>query len=118
MNLTFDTLVVNRDRLLAAFTPEIFAADLALDLVAGGMPFREAYGEVGRNLDALKTRDPVGAIESRSSTGTAGNLRLDVARAESSRLAEAIGLDENASRKKITALAGRDVELFRDPFYR
>jgi len=36
-------LEVDEDALRRAFVPEIFATDRALELVAGGMPFRDAY---------------------------------------------------------------------------
>ncbi|NCC53095.1 MAG: argininosuccinate lyase, partial [Spartobacteria bacterium] len=35
-------LKANRKNLCAAFTPEVFATDRAIELVAGGMPFRDA----------------------------------------------------------------------------
>ncbi|MDC7228184.1 MAG: argininosuccinate lyase [Spirochaetales bacterium] len=111
MDLTFSRLQVNRDRLEAAFTPEIYATDVAIEMVAGGASFRDAYKEVGLNLEALGTRNPAEINESRSSTGTTGKLGLDKVNKDIADLrsktadAKAVLLDA------VTALAGDDVEL-------
>jgi argininosuccinate lyase len=78
MDRTISRLEVNRQRLLDAFTPEIFATDAALELVAGGMSFRDAYRKVGTELDQVSGRDPLESIRNRTAEGTAGNLRLDL----------------------------------------
>ncbi len=115
MSLTVEKLVINGDRLRAAFTPEIFATDRALELVAEGVPFREAYQRVGKDLTALKKRDPVEAIAKRTSIGAPGNLSLQVPRAQAEGYETDLLRLEEEKRTKITALAGRQVELFRDP---
>ncbi len=81
MERTFAKLEVNRERLLAAFTPEIFATDDALELVAGGMSFREAYVKVGTALEEVGSRDPMESLANRTASGTAGNLHLEPAAA-------------------------------------
>ena len=53
--------------------------DAALDLVASGMSFRDAYKEVGLHLDRLGHQDPDESIRSRTYTGTSGKLCLDEA---------------------------------------
>jgi argininosuccinate lyase len=118
MDLTIRTLQVNREKLLAGFTPEIFATDRALELAASGKPFRDAYREVGKMLEELKGQDPVEALRRRTATGSPGNLRLDVPRGASRALSEWTAREEQRSRERITALAGRHVELFLDPFTR
>jgi argininosuccinate lyase len=115
MDLTVEKLVVNHAALRAGFTPEIFATDRALQLVAEGVPFRDAYRDVGRSLDKLAAMDPVEAIGRRTSTGTPGNLRLDVPRAAASREAEWLDGLETEKRESIDRLAGPGVELFQDP---
>jgi argininosuccinate lyase len=115
MELTVEKIVVNEPALLAAFKPEIFATDRALQLASEGIPFRDAYREVGRSLDSLGAQDPVMAIARRTSTGTPGNLRLDVPRAAAAREAQWLQDTEGGKRECISRLAGRDVELFRDP---
>ena len=75
-DLTVSKLKVNEKRLRDAFTPEIFAADAALDLVSKGASFREAYRTVGAKLDDLDAGDPEKALQKRTATGTPGNLNL------------------------------------------
>ena len=115
MDLTIEKLVVNDAALRAAFKPEIFATDRALQLASEGTPFRDAYREVGRSLDTLAGQDPVQAIARRTSTGAPGNLRLDVPRAAAAREAQWLDEQEKGKRERIARLAGLDVELFRDP---
>jgi argininosuccinate lyase len=78
MNLLIQNLKVNEEALRKGFTPDIFATDAVYELVQRGMPFREAYKKVGKSLDSLRERDPDSALSQRTSTGTPGNLRLDV----------------------------------------
>ena len=115
MDMTIEKLIVNEERLRAGFRPEIFATDKALELVSDGMPFRDAYREIGGNLEALGSRDPVEAIAGKKSTGSTGNLRLDVPRAQAAELRAWSGSQQKLKNAKIAELAGRAVELFRDP---
>ena len=77
LNLTISKLEVNEDKCRAGFHPEVFAVDKALEMVAGGMPFRDAYKHVGTHLEELESIDPDYGITSRTHTGSAGNLALD-----------------------------------------
>jgi argininosuccinate lyase len=115
MDLTVRSLVVNKDALRAGFTSEIFAADRALELVAEGMPFRDAYRKVGAELATLQGSDPTDAIRKKTSTGSPGNLRLDVSRKAMEDLQSRIEAEESHSRLRISSLAGTEVELFQDP---
>ena len=76
VELTFEQLEVVPERLVAGFTPDIFATDAAYELVRQGWSFRDAYREVGLNLQRLDQRDPVATIADRTHTGSAGNLGL------------------------------------------
>ncbi len=70
---------VNAARLRAAFTPDVFATDAALDLVAAGTPFRDAYQQVKERLAALpavEPRAPAAAIANKTSLGAPGALEL------------------------------------------
>ncbi len=63
-------LKAHPDRLRAAFAdPGVFATDRALELVAGGMAFRDAYHEVRENLDDLRGMDPDAAIAKKTHLG-------------------------------------------------
>ena len=50
------------------------------------MSFRDAYREVGLNIEKLVDEDPEEVIASRTYEGTTGNLNLDAARAEKERI--------------------------------
>lgn len=68
----------NDDGVAKAFEDkEIFATDAANKLVMEGMSFRDAYRQVGENLDQLKNEDAVENIKSKPHIGATGNLRLD-----------------------------------------
>jgi argininosuccinate lyase len=60
---------VNKEKLLAGFTPDVFATDRALELVGQGMPFRDAYRHVKENLDELEQIDPTAAIMKKTHLG-------------------------------------------------
>lgn len=70
----FGGLQVNRQKCLDAFTPELFATDKVLELVGQGVPFRDAYKNVGINLGAVEGMDPVLNIRSKIHMGATGNL--------------------------------------------
>ena len=74
-------LQVNEEALRRGCTPEIFAADRALELSLQGMPFRDAYREVARQLDRLRPDDPTEALRKRAHQGTAAQLGLEGIRA-------------------------------------
>jgi len=76
MRLTFEQLEVVEENLRAGFIPEIYATDRALELVAEGVPFRDAYREVGTHLEELSDRDPVGNLKSKKLVGGPGRLGL------------------------------------------
>lgn len=68
---------VNKEILIKSFSPEVYATDRVLELVKEGTPFRDAYKEVGINLESLKNKNPVENIKSKTHTGATGNLGLD-----------------------------------------
>lgn len=56
------------------FTPDVFATDVALEKVAEGMPFRDAYHYVKTHLDELKGRNPEQAIRRKTHEGAPAGL--------------------------------------------
>jgi argininosuccinate lyase len=71
------TLEPVRERILAALTPDIYATDAAYKLVREqGIPFRDAYVQVGSNLDAVAIPDHDGTVKERTHLGSTGNLGL------------------------------------------
>ncbi|MDR0993969.1 MAG: argininosuccinate lyase [Verrucomicrobiota bacterium] len=69
-------LEVREVALRQAFTPEVFATDRALELVAGGMPFRDAYHEVKAHLEDVEGMDPDAAVAAKTHLGAPMGLDL------------------------------------------
>ena len=69
-------LQVNADRCRTALEPELFAADIANDLVKEGHSFRDAYREVKKRLETLTIDDPQPYIDQKRHTGAPGNPGL------------------------------------------
>ena len=70
-------LEVDAAALRRGFGPEVYATDRALELVAQGLPFRDAYHEVKANLDKLAGYDPDAALAAKRHLGAP--LGLDFA---------------------------------------
>ena len=62
-------LEVDGEALRRAFGPEVFATDRALEFVAAGMPFRDAYHEVKAHLEQLTGRSPDEALDAKTHLG-------------------------------------------------
>ena len=69
-----DGLEVNRKALAAGFTPDVFATDKALELVAAGMPFRDAYRHVKEHLGDLSGEDQARALRHKTHLGAPAGL--------------------------------------------
>ncbi|NKB23002.1 MAG: argininosuccinate lyase [Kiritimatiellae bacterium] len=67
-------LTVNKKALLKGFTAEVFATDRAIECVAEGMPFRDAYDYVKTHIDELKDMDPYEAIAKKQHLGATAGL--------------------------------------------
>jgi argininosuccinate lyase len=78
--LTVAGLGVNTEACIAAFGVDCFATDRVMNLVKGGMAFRDAYREVAKSLDSTDMEDPVANIQQKTHLGATGNLGLDLAR--------------------------------------
>lgn len=73
-------LTPNEDVLLEAMSPEMFAAHKAFELVREkGYSFRDAYVEVGQNLDkiVIDKESIVAMLKESTHQGGVGNLQLD-----------------------------------------
>ena len=112
MDQAISKVKVNAENLRAGFIPEIYATDAALELVAQGMPFRDAYKEIGLNLDKLKAMDPDEVIRKKTHTGATGNLRLDKARQAQEDLVKFVEAEETTIAEKTKRLVGMEVKLF------
>ncbi len=85
--LVVSGLKVNKDACIKACTgaPEIFATDKAVELAAGGIPWRDAYLKMAeglKDMKALKAEEVVANIRSKKHMGATGNLGLDKAAAK------------------------------------
>jgi argininosuccinate lyase len=63
-------------RLLDAIEPSMFATDLAIELAADGVPFRDAYRQVADSADSLDARSAQDSVRQRVSPGACGALWL------------------------------------------
>lgn len=63
-------LTVDADACRAAFSPGVFATDVALRSVAAGMPWRDAYHDVRDHLERLDREDPDAAVQAKRHEGT------------------------------------------------
>jgi len=84
-------LKVNPEVCRAAFTPGVFATDVALRKVAAGEPWRDAYHDVRDHLEQLEDEDCVAAVKAKTHEGTC------------------LGIDHGLYQKRISA-AARSVE--------
>ena len=60
---------VNKKNLIKSFNSQVFATDRALELVADGKSFRDAYYEVKNNLNDLSDINPTDAIKNKTHLG-------------------------------------------------
>lgn len=111
--LSMESLGVNPDALAAGFGPEIYATDKAIELVQGGMSFRDAYRKVAAEIDQIEDRSPTESLLSRQHLGTPNNLDIDgsAKRLSSYRatVAERVAVLSEIGRN----LLGYDVAVFR-----
>ncbi len=77
MQPMFTVLEVDETALRAGFVPGVFATDRALELVADGVPFRDAYMRVKAEPDALEGRDPSVAALAKTHEGAPGGLDFE-----------------------------------------
>jgi argininosuccinate lyase len=81
---------VNKEKLLAGFTPDVFATDRALELVGQGMPFRDAYHHVKENLGELADMDPVKAIMQKTHLGAPLGIDWELLKDRASAVVETV----------------------------
>ncbi|HAI59772.1 MAG TPA: argininosuccinate lyase, partial [Xanthomonadaceae bacterium] len=65
------------ERMHAAIEPSMYATDLAVELAAQGLPFRDAY-KAAANPQHWHDRDAAASLRARLSPGAAGDLQLGV----------------------------------------
>jgi len=91
-------LSFNEQRMRDAITKDMFATDLAQEEAARGVPFREAYQAVKRQLAELPQGDVEQSLASRVSPGACGALNLEEIRTRLESLIEKISSNGCASK--------------------
>ena len=116
--LVVSNMEINKERLLAACTFELFAADRAYELTkSAGLPFRDAYRIVAAEVTAQLERKQafpaeseeqlVKRLEARSHLGGAGNLGLDGLQLSVQETSKAWGAKKERFESAIQALVGK-----------
>jgi len=95
---------IDAEKMKAACSPEIFAADYATRRALAGTPFRQAYREVAQGLGAIEAEDAVANLKSKSSLGSPGNLGLKELQEELRGMLEASALEKKGFEEKLEAL--------------
>ena len=90
VDLLFKNLKPNKDKLISNLSPEIFATDLVNQLVADGVPFREAYQTIGNNLETLTKQNYDSNIKNSTHLGSTGNLGIEILQKEINQLNHSI----------------------------
>ena len=83
------TLAFDHERMRAALTPDLFATDEALRLTAAGLPFRDAYRQVGAALESVEI--PADPLAPYATPGTPGHAQTDALRERLAALRERSG---------------------------
>ena len=86
----------------------------AIKQVLSGRSFRDAYRDVGTNLNSIKSMNPENGIKTRTSTGTAGNLRLDKLKDFLTALKKDVSNREKRVQTSLKKLLNQDVKPFSD----
>ena len=99
-------LKVDRKKLVAAFTPGVFATDRAIELVGKGVPFRDAYNHVRLHLDALESTDPRRAVAAKTHLGATSGLDFDMLTSRVTLLRRTTADERRRYHKTISKLLG------------
>jgi argininosuccinate lyase len=99
-------LSLNKNALLVGFTPDVFAADKALELVVKGMPFRTAYDHVKSHLDELGSIDPNVAVADKKHLGAPGGLDLGALKSRAAQAKKFVSGESRKFRSSISRLLG------------
>lgn len=103
--------MVNEQKLIDGFSPDVFATDRALELVGEGMPFRDAYHHVKENLQELEDIDPREAIKLKIHLGAPLGLDWDYFKDRTEAVMETVREERNAFNEAITKLLGVDYPM-------
>nr|ADI19390.1 argininosuccinate lyase [uncultured Spirochaetales bacterium HF0500_06B09] len=112
MRVTISRLSVDERRLEAGCNLELLSADRAYKLVSEGVPFRDAYRQVGAELsgDFIEPQpahtDVLSAALAKDYKGAPGNLSIDISRQAVEELRGSVASDRAVVTEALTKLAG------------
>lgn len=95
LSLIVAELEVNPKTCIEAFSSELFATDHVLKLTSSGLPFRDAYKQVAKELQQVSNTDPVENILSKTHQGATGNLGLEMIHSRMEKYDEWISAESN-----------------------
>ncbi|MDZ8118997.1 argininosuccinate lyase [Pontiella agarivorans] len=96
----------NKKKLIAGFTPDVFATDRALELVGEGMPFRDAYHYIKENLHELENIDPTEAILLKTHMGAPLGLDWEYFKGRIAAVKETVREERKAFNRAVSKLLG------------
>ncbi len=97
---------VNKKALIGGFTPDVFATDRALELVAEGVPFRDAYHHVKENLHELENIDPTEALQLKTHLGAPLGLDWDYFKNRTAAVMQTVREERKAFNRAVAKLLG------------
>ena len=97
---------VNRASLAKGFSPDVFAADAALDLAMKGVPFRDAYNEVKKRLKNLALADIHKSVAARNHLGGPAGVNFRMLRKRAGQAARFADATRSAYCRAISRLLG------------
>ena len=112
MNSLISTLKVNKKNLIKSFNSQVFATDRALELVADGKSFRDAYYEVKNNLNDLSDINPTDAIKNKTHLGAPFGLDWNYYSERKKNLSKCCKREKLNFEKKISKLLNFPYEIF------
>jgi len=102
--IVVEKIRVNEKKCIDACTPELFATEHAYNLAKKGIPFRDAYKEVAKNLGKLGKINPVKSIQASKHLGATGNLGLDKIKSEIIKIKSELDIEQSHFHSKLMKL--------------
>lgn len=102
--LAIKNFQINKENCISSFSKDIFATDYVIELVKKGVPLREAYQKVAKNIEEVKKQEPIKNIQSKKHTGATGNLGLEKIKQKIKAMNAEVDLEINKFSSKIRVL--------------
>ena len=104
LSMVINGLKVNKENCVKGFSKDIFATDQVIELVKKGVPFREAYKQIAKNLQKVQKIEPTKNILSKKHIGATGNLGLEKVKSQLSKVKSETTKQESELNSKIKNL--------------